>query len=302
MKNPRIKKSFFLLLSIAPALAFAADEDAGGLIVLNPSLGDYLIGGIGVVVIASALFVIYRLLSMMVRLKEIEIYEKHGLKEYLEEKKEGESWWKRLMKGMASNAVPVEREASILMDHNYDGIRELDNNLPPWWLYGFYASIVFSVFYMGFYHFSANAQSSQELYALEMKQAQAQVEQYLSRQADKVDESNVELLTDEASLADGKAIFAANCVTCHLESGGGSPNSVGPNLTDKYWIHGGSIKDVFKTIKYGVPEKGMISWKTQLRPVDMHKVSSYILSLQGTNPPNAKAPEGEPYEPESTGE
>ncbi|KAA3624060.1 MAG: acyl carrier protein [Bacteroidetes bacterium] len=109
-----------------------------------------------------------------------------------------------------------------------------------------------------------------------------------------IDENNVVLLTDAASLARGKEIFEANCAACHGTKGGGA---VGPNHTDNYWIHGGSIQDVFKTIKYGVQEKGMISWQNQLRPEDIQKVASYVLSLQGTNPPNAKAPEGEFYNP-----
>jgi cytochrome c oxidase cbb3-type subunit 3 len=106
-----------------------------------------------------------------------------------------------------------------------------------------------------------------------------------------VNESNVEMLIDESELALGETIFTTKCTPCHGMAGEG--NSIGPNLTDEYWLNGGGIKNVFKTIKYGVPEKGMISWKSQLRASDMHRVASYILSLQGTNPPNAKEPQGE---------
>ncbi|MGA0233687.1 MAG: c-type cytochrome, partial [Saprospiraceae bacterium] len=121
-----------------------------------------------------------------------------------------------------------------------------------------------------------------------------------AKQANLVDETNVSLLTDEESLAGGKEIFTTLCAACHLDHGGGALNSVGPNLTDKYWLHGGSIVDVFSTIKYGVPDKGMISWRTQIRPADMQKVASYVLSLQGTNPLGAKEAQGELYEPESS--
>jgi cytochrome c oxidase cbb3-type subunit 3 len=115
---------------------------------------------------------------------------------------------------------------------------------------------------------------------------------YLATAADAVDETNVTRLSDEASIAEGLSIFKRNCVACHLESGGGS---VGPNLTDEYWIHGGGINNIFSVIKHGVPEKGMISWKTQLTPRQIQQVASYIMTLEGTKPADAKAPEGELY-------
>ena len=105
------------------------------------------------------------------------------------------------------------------------------------------------------------------------------------------------LLEGEGDIAKGKSIFTGKCIACHGETGGG--NAIGPNLTDKYWLHGGDIKDLFKTIKYGVPAKGMQSWQTQLRPNEMQQVASFILSLQGSNPPNAKAPQGDLYEPKT---
>jgi cytochrome c oxidase cbb3-type subunit 3 len=128
-----------------------------------------------------------------------------------------------------------------------------------------------------------------------MEEAEEAIQAYLAKQADTVDETNVEMLADENEIALGESLYKANCAACHGQLGEGG---VGPNLTDDYWIHGGSIKDVFKTIKYGVPEKGMISWKSQLRPTDMHKVSSFIMTLKGTNPPNAKEPQGEIYNEE----
>jgi cytochrome c oxidase cbb3-type subunit 3 len=296
MKNAMYNKALFTLFALLPMTIFAQEEIPMDQPVLFSDLMSYILAGLVVLVGVSSIYVIYKTLDFMIRLKEISIYEKHGLTEYLHEKKANEgSWWQKMSRNLTA-AVPIEKEEEILFDHDYDGIRELDNNLPPWWVYGFYLTIVIAIVYMGVYHFSSFAKSSEELYAIEMEEAQKDVEAYLAKQADAVDESNVEFLTDEASLAEGKEIFTTLCVACHLESGGGSPVSVGPNLTDKYWLHGGSIQDIFKTIKYGVPEKGMISWRSQIRPADMQKVSSYILSLQGTNPPDAKEPQGELYE------
>ncbi|HQU52955.1 MAG TPA: c-type cytochrome, partial [Saprospiraceae bacterium] len=136
-------------------------------------------------------------------------------------------------------------------------------------------------------------------YEMAMKEAKQQVAEYVAAQGNLVDETNVTARTDDAALAQGKDIWIANCVACHGANGEGG---VGPNMTDKYWIHGGDIKNIFNTIKYGVPEKGMISWQTQLSPSAMADVASYILTLQGTNPPNAKAPQGDLYNPEGAGE
>lgn len=246
------------------------------------------------VVILVAVLVLYRLLMTVIKVEQVKLYKEQGLDAYLESaKKPRQSWVSRLYKSMTA-AVPVEQEADVLLHHEYDGIYELDNKLPPWWVAMFYLSIVFAGVYLFYYHVSDMGMSQQQEYETEMALGEEQVAEYLAKQANLIDESNVVALTDEASLAAGKSIFIANCAACHGQLGEGT---VGPNMTDNYWIHGGTIKDVFKTIKYGVPEKGMISWQTQLRPTDMHQVASYILTLQGTNPPNPKAPEGDLFEP-----
>lgn len=185
-----------------------------------------------------------------------------------------------------TDAVPIEREYEIMLDHNYDGIRELDNKLPPWWVYMFYSTIVFGVFYMWYYHIYGTGNIQEEEYKTEM--AQAEVDMKLS--ASKVDENSVTLITDTLKLKNGEIIFQSNCAACHGKEGEGS---VGPNLTDDYWLHGVGIKNVFKTVKYGVPAKGMIPWQAQLSPTQIQEVSSYIIKLKGTNPPNPKAPQGE---------
>jgi cytochrome c oxidase cbb3-type subunit 3 len=187
-------------------------------------------------------------------------------------------------------SVAIEKETDILLDHDYDGIKELDNNLPPWWKYGFYFTIVWAFVYFGYYHVFGGP-SSEDEYNAAMEQGKAEVEAYLKNAAMNVDENTV-TLADASGIKDGKSIFESNCATCHGKLGEGN---AGPNLTDDYWLHGGSINDVFKTVKYGVVAKGMKSWQGELSPVDIRNVVSYVKTLHGTNPPNAKAPEGEIY-------
>ena len=297
MKNKTLK----LILAVLPLLLFSstiwgqAAEGTGS----NPYFYSGLLSNgmlflVGAVFVA-ALIALYNLLNIMVKVQQIRIYQEQGMEAYMEEaKKPQQSFFQRLYKRM-TNVVPVEKEKDIMFDHEYDGIRELDNVLPPWWVAMFYITIAFGVVYYTYYHFTGAGPSSAEEYKMEMEQAEKAVQAYLATQSNQVDETNVELLTDEQSLAAGKAIFEGKgtCFTCHGMQGEGG---IGPNLTDPYWIHGGGIKDLFKTIKYGVPEKGMISWKGHLKPSEMHQVASYILSLQGTNPPNPKEPQGELYQ------
>lgn len=203
-----------------------------------------------------------------------------------------ESFWHKLTTSW-NDAVPVEREEEVLTDHEYDGIHELDNNLPPWWKAMFYITIVFAVIYLGAAHVFDVLPSQAEEYETEMAEARLEVEAYMATRANAIDENNVELDLSEEALAAGSTIYAANCAACHANDLGGG---VGPNLVDAYWIHGGSVGDVFATIKHGVPQKGMISWKSQLSPLQMQQVSSYILSMQGTEPANPKEPQGDPVE------
>ncbi|HEX6428791.1 MAG TPA: cbb3-type cytochrome c oxidase N-terminal domain-containing protein [Niastella sp.] len=190
---------------------------------------------------------------------------------------------------------PVEQEAEIDLQHENDGIRELDNRLPPWWLYSFYVSIIFAGIYLWKYHVSHTAPLSGEEYTIAMQQAEVLKAQYLKKAANNVDENTVTLLTGAADIANGQKVFTQNCAACHGRAGEGT---VGPNLTDDYWLHGGSVKDIFKTVKYGWPEKGMRSWKEDLSPVQIAQVTSYIRSLHGSNPSNAKEKQGELYNEE----
>ena len=187
-------------------------------------------------------------------------------------------------------SVAIEHEKDILLDHNYDGIKELDNNLPPWWKYSFIISIFWAISYFSYFHLLGGPSSHDE-YDTAMRQAKEQQEAYARANAGKVDENSV-TLADAAGITDGKEIFMANCSPCHGKNGEGV---VGPNLTDDYWLHGGNIKDLFKTIKFGWPAKGMKSWQADLSALQIKNVASYIKSLHGTNPANAKAPQGDLY-------
>lgn len=209
---------------------------------------------------------------------------------------EGPTAWQRMMR-LLTRRVEAEREQDVLMHHDYDGIQELDNVLPPWWLWLFYGSIIWGVVYLVNLHVINIWPDQKTLYTQEMDQAKTDVAAYMATLTNLVDENNVTASTDAAVIASGKGIYTQYCVACHLANGEGN---VGPNLTDVYWLHGGGIKNVFKTIKYGVPEKGMISWQSQLKPAEIQAVASYILGLQGSNPPNAKAPQGDPWTGDAT--
>lgn len=191
-----------------------------------------------------------------------------------------------------TDAVAIEEEDSIMLDHDYDGIKELDNNLPPWWKYGFYLTIVVAIVYLINYHVIGTGDLQGKEYEKEIAQAKLEVEEFMKTSANNVDESTVKLLTDASDIEAGKTVFIANCAACHGQLGEGT---VGPNFADDYWIHGGSVQDIFKSIKYGWVEKGMKSWKEDLSPMQIAQVTSFIKSLRGTNPPNGKAAQGDLY-------
>lgn len=199
------------------------------------------------------------------------------------------AWFKKMMKAL-TKSEPIENEANLLLDHDYDGIKELDNNLPPWWIYLFYICIGFAAVYLIRFELMGGDNQEMELQK-EMAQAQIEVEEYLKNAPDLMDEKTVTLLTDAGALDKGKAIFTENCVACHRADGGGQ---IGPNLTDPNWILGGGIKNVFHTITNGGRDgKGMVAWKETLKPKEIQLVASYVLSLQGSNPKDPKAPDGD---------
>lgn len=281
-----------LVASTLPLLASAQDaaatEKAANPDFWQDAFGSLTIFG-GAIVMVGALIAIVRLFNIIMKMEEIRLLREKGVEEVVEAYRQPEqSWWSKFLKS-ATKAVPVAQEQDIDLGHDYDGIRELDNKLPPWWLWLFYVSIIFSVIYWGVLHVSGSMPTIHQAYDHNMEVAKAEVDAYLATKADKVDENTVTALTDDAALSIGKSIFDTNCATCHGKAGEGL---AGPNLTDEYWLHGGGVKEIFKTIKYGVAGKAMIAWQDQIRSGDMQKVASYILTLKGTNPPNAKGPEG----------
>jgi cytochrome c oxidase cbb3-type subunit III len=283
-----------ILLSIHTAFAqtAAAESNNGQVKTLLKWSFTNVLAIAALIISIMALIVLYRVFNLLFDLNRQHFIEKYGI----EVSKEANlfdreplllSLYKRLTK-----ATPLNQEASIDLGHNYDGIRELDNSLPPWWLYLFYGCILFSVVYMWNYHWKNGKTNQLDEYAAQMDEGEKVKSAYLAKVADAINETNVIALKETKRIEDGKTIFNTLCKACHLETGAGS---VGPNLTDDYWLHGGGIKNIFKTIKYGVPAKGMISWQEQLRPSDMQNVSSYILTLKGSNPPYAKGPQGDLY-------
>lgn len=194
------------------------------------------------------------------------------------------SWWSRF-----SGLKPLEKERELMMDHTHDGIEELDNPTPPWFMYLFYSTIVFGLIYGFYYHVYQDGNIQVTEYKTDMAAAEKAKEVYMKKFANSVNENNVSVTTAVKDLTEGSQVYMTNCVACHGDKGQGG---VGPNLTDKFWIHGSGIKDLFRTITQGVPEKGMIAWNKTLNPLQIQKVASYILTLQGTNPPMGKEPQG----------
>ncbi|MBX3748133.1 MAG: c-type cytochrome [Verrucomicrobiae bacterium] len=188
-----------------------------------------------------------------------------------------------------------EPEDPLLLDHEADGIRELDNDLPRWWVWLFYITIAFSVAYMLYYHVLGIGDLQAAAYAREMERGDAIKAQALARFEAEV--GSMQPLNDPEVLRRGQQTYATLCAPCHRDDGGGL---VGPNLTDDYWIHGGEFTDTLRVIWDGVPDKGMVAWKGVLQPAEIHAVASYAYTLRGTDPPNPKPREDQA--PADTGE
>jgi cytochrome c oxidase cbb3-type subunit 3 len=288
------KIMFTILSSITTSFSFAQTEVAGN---QSGSIETLLYIVIGLVLIISILVLIVAIYTLFV-VRTILLQEQTKAKAEGAEVIPEISIWTKISKSL-TRATPVEKEADILMAHNYDGIRELDNHLPPWWKWLFYLTMVWSIIYLMAYHVFDLLPLSDQEFNNEIVRAEAALEAKRASMPDLIDEISVEATEDVAALENGATIYARQCAVCHQADGGGN---VGPNMTDQYWIHGGDIKDLFRIIKYGVPEKGMISWEAQLSPTDMRDVASYILTFQGTTPANPKEPQGELYIPQdSTG-
>ncbi len=205
--------------------------------------------------------------------------------------KERSAWFK--INKILVDAVEIEDEKDILMDHEYDGIRELDNNLPPWWKWGFYATIVFAIIYLSVYHVFKVGDLQIAEFNRSNAEAEIAIAEFKKAQNLNVDETTVTLMVDPADIKEGKSLFTKNCVSCHGPDGGGG---IGANLSDNHWLYGNDIKNVFSTIKYGA-NNGMRSWNDDFNGVQIQQIASFILtSIEGTNVPNGKEAEGEIYE------
>ncbi len=296
VKTKWIKRALMMFLSFVlaiPAFAQTADGSSTNLEAI------LIVVLIFVLIVAILILIIGLYLVSIIKVILLEDRKKKALaegKEFIPE--DEKSWWTSLM-SKATGAVPIEKEETVLLDHDYDGIHELDNHLPPWWKWLFYATIVWGFIYYLVYHVFDALPLMQEEYAIVMEDAKVAREAMMALEGNNIDENNVEFSDAADVLANGKAIYDRECVACHAPEGQGL---IGPNFTDNYYIHGGSINDIFKTIKYGVPQKGMISWQSKLTPSDMRDVGSFIMTLRGKtpqNPPAPKGPEGEEYIPDN---
>jgi len=291
-----MKKVFIFILAMISGLSAWAQEgktfwdDP----INDPMMPVYFVGAVVLLVIilvgVVAIYLI-RILNMLTVQAEKDRARRHGVA-YVPR----QSWWTKFVQ-QVNDAVPIAQESEIELDHNYDGIRELDNHLPPWWTWLFIGTIVWAAVYIFVYHFSEALPLQLEEYQQELSVADEQARQLKASQPQaEIDEEGLKFSNDPAIIEKGKTIFMNNaCGSCHRNDGGG--NTIGPNLTDQYWLHGGDIKQIFHTVKNGVVEKGMPAWGKSMSPQSVLEVTYFVMSLQGTNPPNAKAPQGDLFKP-----
>lgn len=186
--------------------------------------------------------------------------------------------------------VVLEGEQEVLLDHDYDGIKELDHPLPMWWLTIFMLTVVFSIPYYIYYEMldgpSLIDTMQEDLHQIDEAQAS-----FKAQQGGFDMESYKAVIAAPKAAKRGKKVYKRKCRACHGAEGEGG---IGPNLTDNYWLHGdGSVATIYKTVDEGVVDKGMAAWGTTLDKEDVFKVVNYVKSLQGTNPANPKEPQGE---------
>lgn len=272
-----------LLLLAAPSLFAQEGGDA-----TTTTAAATTIGGMSKTLfytMSSVLFLeLFVIIALLINIKFLIKAEREKLAEAQERRKQRMlNWWDRFNKFKS-----IDQEADIDLGHNYDGIRELDNRLPPWWLYGFYISIIFAGIYLWRYHVTHTAPSSKEEYETAVAQAEIKIKEYLKAKGESVDENTVTLLTATEDIAAGKSMFVTSCASCHKADGAGD---VGPNLTDDYWMHGADVKSVFKTIRYGI--NAMPQWQNTYSNKQIAQITAFIKSIHGSKPAGAKAPQGE---------
>ncbi len=280
------------------ATLYAKADDAAALVIPEPSIG---LSTTELLVLALLLFAVVLLLASVTLFNAFKIMyrekdhpspaqsprtsEPLDYEAWLQKKKSNTGIWTKLL-----SLKPIEQEKDMVIPHAYDGIHELNNPVPTWFNVLFYGTLIFAAGYMYYYHIGEHGERQDDEYLTEMNKAELEKKAYLAKFAVSVDENSVKI--DPSQIVVGKSIYDANCTACHGEHGEGL---VGPNLTDEYWLHGGSVSDIFKVIKYGVPEKGMVSWEKNMSSSNISAVTNYILSLKDTKPANAKAPQGELY-------
>ncbi|MCU0442139.1 MAG: c-type cytochrome [Bacteroidia bacterium] len=271
MKNTKLTILFMCIAG--SSMAQSADAATSSVSYCQVMLG---------LIIALLAFVLFLLVFTLQ--KVVQILKKETLGETYTEVPERGFWEKVL------DLKPLAAEKDVELDHDYDGIKELNNPIPFWFNLLFYGTIFFGFIYMLVYFAFDAAPLQAKEYEIELAEAKIAKEEYVKKAGNLIDESNVVMLADASQLSEGATLYTSKCAVCHGDKGEGK---VGPNLTDVYWLHGGDIQSVFKTIKYGVPSKGMVAWQNSMNGMQMQQLASYVLSLQGTNPPGAKEPQGE---------
>lgn len=279
-KKNNATKSTVALLGFLFLSQYAFSQDSTAVAAAAPSSFDiYFYGFLAVILIEVGiiLFIIksLRFLTGIEQMEKAKVASGEKL-----------TWWERFNK-----LKSIKDESSVDIGHSYDGIRELDNTTPPWFTYSFIGTIIFAIVYLYQFNFSGSIPHQEDEFAVEMKKAQVLQDSLMKLEGNKFDENSVTML-GVADIEDGRKVYTANCSACHGDKGQGG---VGPNLTDDYWLHGGSIKDVFHTIKYGYVEKGMKSWKDDFSPKQIAQLASFVKSLRGSNPPGSKEKQGDLY-------
>ncbi len=288
-----MKRLILFLLGLSISLSGEAQTGATSSVSDDPMSKFYFV--IGFIFVVSLLV----LIALLYLLKVINILAENAAREKAEQSGKIyqpapsllETFWSTI-----NGFVPKEKEATLVMDHDYDGIKELDNHLPPWWKLLFYVTIIWSIIYVFAYHIFNTLPLSTAEYNNEVAYANEEMQKMkAANPGPKIDEATVEATADATMLSNGKSTFLNTCSSCHRKDGGGD---IGPNLTDEYWKHGGSIKNIFKVVTNGVPGTNMIAWSGVMSPEAIRNVASYVLTLQGTKPANPKKPEGDLFKPE----
>jgi cytochrome c oxidase cbb3-type subunit 3 len=288
-----MKRLLLFLFGLSISLTTQAQATANSSIWDDPMTKFYLVVSFIFVVsllVLLALIYLLRVINILAENTARDRAERSG-KPYIPAPSLFEKFWTTI-----NGFVPKEKEATLVMEHDYDGIRELDNHLPPWWKWLFYVCIIWSVFYLLAYHVFNSLPLQTSEYNTEVASADLEMQKLkAANPGAKIDEATVEATTDAKMLENGKSTFLNTCSSCHRKDGGGD---IGPNLTDEYWKHGGSIKNIFKVVTNGVPGTNMVAWGSVMSPEAIRNVASYVLTLQGSKPANPKKPEGDLYKPE----